>query len=171
MEASERLLSRKQMDEILRLLKARKIEIPKGQIQRWKKRMTTREASEKITLLRAGLTASSDQHAEASGQMRLLDHLVELRLQAKNPVSDEERAALALMSSKDLMAARQQAQRDLQDFNDAHGVPIPQWRYRSGLLPSPEVLARNGVAGMTSIKKQPERMTIETMRSALQLQE
>jgi len=170
MEASERLLSRKQLDEILRLLKARNIEIPKGQIQRWKKRMTTREASEKITLLRAGLTASSDQHAEASGQMRLLDHLVELRAKAGNPVSDEERAALALMPMPGLMAARQQAQRDLQDFNDAHGVPIPQWRYRSGLY-SPEVLARNGVAGMTSIKKQPERMTIETMRSALQLQE
>ncbi|WP_166805173.1 hypothetical protein [Cryobacterium sp. TMT2-4] len=95
-----------------------------------------------------------------------IGYLLGLREKARRAASAEEVEALRGLSTKELSSLTQQAMRDVQEWNDTHGVPIPKWRMVRGLF-SQELLERNGSYNTPRLKPGPRKLTLDELRRSV----
>jgi|GEM_PF-4594712 len=136
LNAPKRMCSKNQLNKI----KVLTYELGLGQIskerERRLRRMSFAEVSEQIMKLKVRLdTAGPLSDRAVVGDMasnKAVNYLLELRARAHNSPRGDERLAIWSASKAEIQKQTQLAMKELQDFNDEHGVPIPAWRLIRG---------------------------------------
>lgn len=118
-------------------------------------RMTRSEVSTEIERLQSQLHEVGPQGGRVVvGNMasnNAVNYFLKLRSKLHTFPDSEELLKINAASKNEIHDLTQEAMRAVQVQNDAHGVPVPQWRYHRGMY-SEEVAAHNGVQEKTPFR-------------------